>query len=182
MESLLPGAQHREDRALRLARRPNSRAIRAREAAPARIDAALAFKVQSGRYERKKMRRANLDRTSDAQQAAPTSLSGLKHSLVRPRSRTLVPVQQQTCTITVQEQSMSRSRRKTPITGVTLVESEKKDKLASHRIYRRTLKQLITPDLETPLPTEQQLTNPWSMAKDGKLGYNTKLPKKLLRK
>lgn len=77
---------------------------------------------------------------------------------------------------------MSRSRRKTPITGVTLAESEKKDKLASHRIYRRTLKQLITPDLETPLPTEQQLTNPWSMAKDGKLGYNQKLPKKLLRK
>lgn len=77
---------------------------------------------------------------------------------------------------------MSRSRRKTPITGVTLAESEKKDKVASHRSYRKTVAQLVTPTLETPLPTERQLTNPWSMAKEGKARYDPSLPKKRMRK
>lgn len=67
---------------------------------------------------------------------------------------------------------MSRSRRKTPISGVTTAASEKRDKIASHKVYRRTLKRLITPDLETPLPTERQLTNPWDMAKDGKTAFD----------
>jgi len=77
---------------------------------------------------------------------------------------------------------MSRSRKKTPITGVTLAESEKQDKAASHRRYRRTLKQLVNPDLQTPLPTEQQLTNPWHMAKEGKATYDPTVPRKRLRK
>lgn len=77
---------------------------------------------------------------------------------------------------------MSRSRKKTPITGVTLAESEKQDKAASHRRYRRVLKLLVVPDLATPLPTEQQLTNPWDMAKEGKARYDASLPARRLRK
>jgi hypothetical protein len=77
---------------------------------------------------------------------------------------------------------MSGSRRKTPIAGITLAESEKRDKLASHRRYRRRLKQLIAPDLQTPLPTERQLTDPWSMAKDGKARFDPRKAPKLLRK
>jgi hypothetical protein len=76
---------------------------------------------------------------------------------------------------------MSRSLRKTPIRDVANAPSEKEDKAKSHRVYRQTLKRLIHPDLETPLPTEQQLTNPWSMAKDGKTRFdpkNTKLMRK----
>jgi hypothetical protein len=77
---------------------------------------------------------------------------------------------------------VSRSRKKTPISGVTLAESEKQDKAASHRRYRRTLKEIITPDLETPLPTERQLTNPWDMAKEGKSRYDPKPSPKRMRK
>lgn len=77
---------------------------------------------------------------------------------------------------------MSRSRKRTPVTGVTLAESEKQDKAASHRVYRRTLKQRISPDLETPLPTERQLTDPRDMAKEGKSRYDATLPPKRLRK
>ncbi len=77
---------------------------------------------------------------------------------------------------------MSRSRRKSPIRGVTSAESEKKDKAASHRTYRRRLKQTIHPELDTPLPTEQQLTNPWSMAKDGKARFSPAKAPKLMRK
>ena len=77
---------------------------------------------------------------------------------------------------------MSRSRKKTPITGVTLAESEKKDKVATHRVYRHAVNKLVTPDLETPLPTEKQLTNPWDMAKEGKAKYDPAMPRKFLRK
>ena len=77
---------------------------------------------------------------------------------------------------------MTKSRRKTPVRGITSAESEKEDKAASHRAYRRTLKQMIDPSLETPLPTEQQITNPWSMAKDGKTRFNPAKSPKLMRK
>jgi hypothetical protein len=77
---------------------------------------------------------------------------------------------------------MSRSRKKTPITGVTLAESEKQDKAASHRRYRRTLKEIISPTLETPLPTERQLTNPRDMAKEGKSRYDPTRGPKHMRK
>jgi hypothetical protein len=76
---------------------------------------------------------------------------------------------------------MSRSRKKTPITGVTLAESEKQDKVKAHRAYRRTLKQTLTPDLETPLPLERQLKDVWEMAKEGK-SYDATLNPKRMRK
>jgi hypothetical protein len=77
---------------------------------------------------------------------------------------------------------MSSSRRKTPVCGITSAESEKQDKAASHRAYRRTLNQVIHPTLDTPLPTERQITNPWSMAKDGKSRFNPVKSPKLMRK
>lgn len=63
---------------------------------------------------------------------------------------------------------MSRSKRKTSIHGITTAESEKADKLAAHRKYRRTLKQKLEAGLDTPLPVERELSNVWSFAKDGK--------------
>ncbi len=77
---------------------------------------------------------------------------------------------------------MSRSKRKTPIIGITTSESEKADKVASHRRIRRVVKQAITPELETPLPLEHQLTNTWSMAKDGKRYFDRKEEIRLMRK
>ena len=77
---------------------------------------------------------------------------------------------------------MSRSQRKNPFVAFTTAQSEKRDKLASHRVYRRTLKQLITPTLETPLPTERQLTDPWKMAKRGKRYFPMAMSFGFLRK
>lgn len=77
---------------------------------------------------------------------------------------------------------MARSKRKTSITGITTAVSEKSDKVASHRRIRRVVKQAITPELETPLPLERELTNTWSMAKDGKTYFDQKVHPRLMRK
>lgn len=79
-------------------------------------------------------------------------------------------------------EASGRSRRKTPVRGITSAESEKADKVASHRVYRRTLKQSIDRALEAPLPRERQLTNPWSMAKDGKTRFDPDKSPKLMWK
>lgn len=41
---------------------------------------------------------------------------------------------------------MARSKRKTPISGITTAVSEKSDKVASHRRIRRVVRQAITPN------------------------------------
>ena len=77
---------------------------------------------------------------------------------------------------------MARSRRKTPITGRTTAESEKDDKAASHRRLRRVTKQAIHGELETTLPVDRELTNTWSMSKDGKFYFDQKEYPKGMRK
>jgi hypothetical protein len=56
------------------------------------------------------------------------------------------------------------------------------DKAKANRRFRRTLKELISPELDAPLPTERQLTNRWDMAKEGKSRYDPKLGSKFKRK
>lgn len=63
---------------------------------------------------------------------------------------------------------MSRSKRKTPICGITTAKSEKSDKAHSHRKVRRAVKIKVAGSEDSLMPLEKQLTNPWSMAKDGK--------------
>jgi hypothetical protein len=77
---------------------------------------------------------------------------------------------------------VARSKRKTPICGITTAVSEKADKVASHRRLRRVVRLAINPELETPLPLERQLTNTWSMAKDGKAYFDAKANPRLMRK
>jgi len=67
------------------------------------------------------------------------------------------------------------------MTGVTLAESEKQDKVKAHRAYRRRLKQMVSPDLETPLPLEKELKDVWEMAKEGK-SYDATVDPKRMRK
>jgi hypothetical protein len=76
---------------------------------------------------------------------------------------------------------LSRSRRKTPVRGVTTAESEKADKAASHRRLRRAIRRIAI-DSDAILPVERQLTNPWSMAKDGKMRFDPAKSPELLRK
>ena len=66
---------------------------------------------------------------------------------------------------------MSRSKRKTPITGMTTCESEKQDKRLANRIHRRNIKQLINVELEEYTHTDRRefgFNNVWSFGKDGK--------------
>ncbi|SKA06368.1 hypothetical protein [Novilysobacter spongiicola] len=77
---------------------------------------------------------------------------------------------------------MTRSKRKTPIAGAAAAGSEKDDKQASHRKLRRAVRQLIPSGKDDTLPVEQELTNPWSMAKDGKLYFDPANHPRLMRK
>lgn len=79
---------------------------------------------------------------------------------------------------------MSRSRRKSPIKGTTTARSEKKDK----RLHNRALRHATTQKLKTyedssdVLPHRMEITNPWTMAKDGKARFDPKKNPKLMRK
>jgi hypothetical protein len=77
---------------------------------------------------------------------------------------------------------MARSRRKTPATGITTADSEKSDKQASHRKVRRAVRQLVPLQRSPLLPLEKQLTNPFSLAKDGKARFDPAKHPKLMRK
>ena len=69
--------------------------------------------------------------------------------------------------------SMSRSRRKTPMRGITTAESEKKDKQLANRKERHRNRQLLGYFLdETLLMHRRQAGNPWLMDKDGKAFFD----------
>jgi hypothetical protein len=65
---------------------------------------------------------------------------------------------------------MSKSVRHTPILGATKATSESADKAIWHRRFRRQSKLSVfhmeDPDSYIP-PAVRQVSNPWSMAKDG---------------
>lgn len=78
---------------------------------------------------------------------------------------------------------MSRSRKKTPITGITTATSEKQEKLANHRRERRCVRQVLVADpAPEVLPHSRELSNPWAMAKDGKVYRASWKDPKALRK
>ena len=64
---------------------------------------------------------------------------------------------------------MSRSRRRTPIAGISKAQSEKQDKRFANRKYRRTAKNAVAADSE--VPERRAVSNVYSMAKDGKRWY-----------
>jgi len=78
---------------------------------------------------------------------------------------------------------MSRSRRKTPIFGITTAKSEAFDKVCWHRAFRRAENQRLqaAPD-RTPRDI-REFYNPWSMHKDGKRWWSgTELNDRIMRK
>ena len=77
---------------------------------------------------------------------------------------------------------MSRSRRKTPVTGVTAAASDKFSKAVSNRAHRQALKQATAADPETPPPTMEQAMDRWSMAKEGKIRFDPEEWPKGMRK
>jgi hypothetical protein len=65
---------------------------------------------------------------------------------------------------------VSRSRRKTPITGITTAKSDHRWKKAASRKLRRRDRQRLksTLDGDSFAGTRWNLVNPWSSDKDGK--------------
>lgn len=78
---------------------------------------------------------------------------------------------------------MSRSRKHTPVTGVTGARSEKRDKVAAHRRERRRVRHVLhaEPAAEV-LPHTRELSNPWAYDKDGKLYRGAAIAPRELRK
>ena len=81
------------------------------------------------------------------------------------------------------QEVMSRSRRKTPVTGITTAETEKDDKRFANRRQRRVNRELLesTGD-DTRLKDRRETSDPWSMAKDGKGRFDPKRHPNLMRK
>jgi len=68
---------------------------------------------------------------------------------------------------------MSGSRKKISIGGITTAASEKQDKGLANRRVRRAVKQALhTLDDAEVLPHRRELTDPWTMAKDGKYWFD----------
>jgi len=76
---------------------------------------------------------------------------------------------------------MSRSRRKTPICGVTCADSEKWDKRNAHRRLRRRVRQAIHHGREV-MPIRNEVCTTWNMPKDGKLLFDPVEFPRLMRK
>ncbi|MDH7461390.1 hypothetical protein QEG73_08865 [Chitinophagaceae bacterium 26-R-25] len=75
---------------------------------------------------------------------------------------------------------MSRSKKKTPITGITGAESEKNDKRIANRKFRRITKMQVKKG-DDKFVELKEISNVWSFDKDGK-HYLKSPTKKDLRK
>jgi hypothetical protein len=78
---------------------------------------------------------------------------------------------------------MSRSRKTIPVCGITSARTEKQDKREANRKIRRVVRQRlrVAPDGEV-LPHVRELSNAWSMSKDGKQFFDPARNPELLRK
>ena len=70
---------------------------------------------------------------------------------------------------------MSRSRRKTPIFGITTSESEKRFKQHEHQRERAAVRSVLRDEPEV-LPDPKEFGNPWGGPKDGKLYWKGAKP------
>ena len=61
---------------------------------------------------------------------------------------------------------MSRSRRKTPVFGITPAATDKPFKARENRRHRRAVRDLLT--IANDLPHPKSFGNPWASDKDGK--------------
>jgi hypothetical protein len=68
--------------------------------------------------------------------------------------------------------SMSRSRRRTSICGISTADSEKQDKRIANRKLRRKVRVAMQVDTEGELPARRTVSNPWCMDKDGKTYFD----------
>jgi hypothetical protein len=79
---------------------------------------------------------------------------------------------------------MSRSRRHSPITGITTARSEKLFKQASNQVLRQKQKKAMRDDPNAAvLPLRsREAVDPWKGPTDGKLHFNPRKHPRLMRK
>lgn len=78
---------------------------------------------------------------------------------------------------------MSRSKRKNPIMGITTAETEAAEKAAWHRRHRRAEKaRLDVAGVGYIERSHRDLSDPWTMAKDGKKYWGGAIDSKYMRK
>ena len=80
---------------------------------------------------------------------------------------------------------MSRSKRKNPFCGMTTSESEKEDKRIYNRRFRHKIKQEIhtsSTDDDFDNTVLREVSNPWSMDKDGRQRFDPKKNPEEMRK
>ena len=79
--------------------------------------------------------------------------------------------------------NMSRSKKRTPVCGMTGAASERQDKRFYNRRYRRVCKQTIHTDpVRELLPQLREYSNIGAMDKDGKVRFDPGDRPELLRK
>ena len=80
---------------------------------------------------------------------------------------------------------MARSRKKTPITGVTTAETDKPFKQQEHQRERSRVRDALNADRELDeidTPPSKLFGNPWASGKDGKHAFDPDKFPKLMRK
>lgn len=78
---------------------------------------------------------------------------------------------------------MSRSRKKSPVCGVVSQDSEKQEKQDANRALRRRVKQHLGANSDDmSLPVLREVSDVWSISKDGKFRFNPSKDPKLMRK
>ena len=78
---------------------------------------------------------------------------------------------------------MSRSRKKNPFVGMTTAKSEKLEKRLANRRERRVNKSLLALTNDgTRLRAKREVSDVWSMSKDGKQRFDPQKYPKLMRK
>ena len=77
---------------------------------------------------------------------------------------------------------MSRSMRRTSISGMTLAPSEKQDKRLANRRLRRIVRCRLLWQAAEVLPDLREISNRWSFKKDGKAYFDPVRYGRLMRK
>lgn len=67
---------------------------------------------------------------------------------------------------------MSRSGRKSPVTGITTADSEKRDKRRANRGLRRRVREILPADPDGVLPALREVNCVWGFDKDGKTRFD----------
>jgi tryptophanyl-tRNA synthetase len=76
---------------------------------------------------------------------------------------------------------MSRSKKKTPVSGIAIADSEKSWKQKIHRLFRRKEKQAIRKEEDPPEKLEE-IESIWEGPKDGKSRFDDEKYPELMRK